>query len=81
MDLEPPGSSAGSAACSATSSFELLSSHVHRLQLALDSVESRLRVAEDRLDLLEQGQQGQEARLRWVQAFLERLRALFRWML
>ena len=58
-----------------------LQSHVHRLQLALDSVESRLRVAENRLDLLEQSQQGQEARLRWVQAFLERLRALFRWML
>ena len=38
MDFEPPGSSASS--CSGTSSFELLSSHVHRLQIAFDRAES-----------------------------------------
>ena len=78
MDFEPPGSSASS--CSGTSSFELLSSHVHRLQVAFDRAESRLRVAEDHIDLLEQGQRNQEARLSGAENFLARLRALFRWM-
>ena len=80
MDQGPLGSASGSSAGSSTSSFELLSSHLHRLQLDFNLAESRLRVAEDRLDLLEQGQQRQESRLRWVEALISRLRALFNCM-
>ena len=64
MDPEALGSSSASSAGSGTSSFELVSSHLHRLQLAFNVAESRLRVVEDRLDLLERGQQQQESRLR-----------------
>ena len=79
MDPGPPGSSSSSSASSGTSSFELVSSHLHRLQLDFNLAESRLRVVEDRLDLLERGQQHQESRLRWVEALIARLRALFSW--
>ena len=48
--------SASPSGSSAASSFELVSSHLHRLQLDFNLVESRLRVAEERLDLLERGQ-------------------------
>ena len=79
MDPGPLGSSSTSTASSGTSSFELVSSHLHRLQLDFNLAESRLRVVEDRLDLLERGQQHQESRLRWVEALIARLRALFSW--
>ena len=72
--------SASSSGSSATSSFELVSSHLHRLQLDFNLVESRLRVAEDRLDLLERGQQSQESRLRWIEGLIARLRAFFTWL-
>ena len=78
MDPEAPSSSA-SGASSNTSDFELVSSHLHRLQLSFNVAESRLRVVEDRLDLLERGQQLQESRLRWVEGLIARLRALFSW--
>ena len=79
MDPETPSSPSASGAGSGTSSFELVSSHLHRLQLAFNVVESRLRVVEDRLDILERGQQLQESRLRWVEGLIARLRALFSW--
>ena len=72
--------SASSSASSATSSFELVSAHLHRLQLDFNLVESRLRVAEDRVELLERGQQNQESRLRWIEGLIARLRALFTWL-
>ena len=71
--------SASSSASSAISSFELVSAHLHRLQLDFNLVESRLRVAEDRVELLERGQQNQERRLRWIEGLIARLRALFTW--
>ena len=80
MDQRSAASSSSSGAgSSATSSFELVSSHLHRLQLDFNLAESRLRVAEDRLDLLEQGQQRQESRLRWIEALISHLRTLFTW--
>ena len=72
-------SGSGSSSGCATSSFELVSSHLHRLQLDFNLAESRLRVVEDRLDLLERGQAQQESRLRWVEGLIARLRALFSW--
>ena len=77
MDQSSRASSSGS---SATSSFELVSSHLHRLQLDFNLVESRLRVAEDRLDLLERGQLRQESRLRWIEALIAQVRAFFTWL-
>ena len=79
MDPEAPSSSSASGTSSGTSSFELVSSHLHRLQLAFNVAESRLRVVEDRLDILERGQELQESRLRWVEGLIARLRALFSW--
>ena len=77
--MDPAASSSSASGASSTSDFELVSSHLHRLQLSFNVAESRLRVVEDRLDILERGQQLQESRLRWMEGLIARLRALFSW--
>ena len=70
--------SAESSAASSLETWEALSSHLHNLQLSHDLLESRVRVAEDRLLLLTQDQERTTGRVRWLELFVAYLRGVFR---
>ncbi|CAE7204014.1 unnamed protein product [Symbiodinium sp. CCMP2592] len=62
---------------SATSSVELISSHLHRLQLDHNSLQHRFLQAIARIEVLEQEQARQASRLQWLEQFIQRARACF----
>eukprot|EP00439_Symbiodinium_sp_Y106_P034243 s1014_g4.t1 len=62
---------------SETSSFEAVSSHLHRLQWDHSILESSHRVLADRVSLLEDEVRAGQARLTWLERFVQRLRTLF----
>ena len=63
---------------SSVETWEALSSHLHRLQLSHELLESRVRVAEDRLLILSREQENTSARLLWLERFVAYLRGVFR---
>ena len=67
-----------SASASSLETWEALSSHLHNLQVSHDLLESRVRVAEDRLSLLTQDQEHTAGRVRWLEHFVAYLRGVFR---
>ncbi|CAE7236545.1 unnamed protein product [Symbiodinium sp. CCMP2592] len=62
---------------SATSSVELISSHLHRLQLDHNSLQHRFLQAIARIEVLEQEQASQASRLQWLEQLVQRARACF----
>ena len=62
---------------SETSSFEAVSSHLHRLQWDHSILESSHRVLADRVSLLEEDVRAGQARLTWLERFVQRVRTLF----
>ena len=75
--MDPAGSS-DSSHPSSVETWEALSSHLHRLQLGHELLESRVRVAEDRLLLLSREQENTSARVLWLERFVAYLRGVFR---
>ena len=61
----------------ATSSFEAVSSHLHRLQWDHSILEGSHRVLADRVSLLEEEVRAGQARPTWLERFVQRLRSLF----
>lgn len=73
-----PASSSDSSHPSSVETWEALSSHLHRLQLSHELLESRVRVAEDRLLILSREQENTSARVLWLERFVAYLRGVFR---
>ena len=71
-----PASSSDSSHPSSVETWEALSSHLHRLQLSHELLESRVRVAEDRLLLLSREQENTSARVLWLERFIAYLRGV-----
>ena len=63
---------------SSLETWEALSSHLHNLQISHELLESRVRVAEDRLLILSREHEGTASRLQWLERFVAYLRAVFR---
>ena len=73
-----PASSEDSSHPSSLETWEALSSHLHSLQISHELLESRVRVAEDRLLILSREHEGTSARLQWLERFVAYLRGVFR---
>ena len=70
-----PASSEDSSHPTSLETWEALSSHLHNLQISHELLESRVRVAEDRLLILSREQEGTASRLQWLEQFVAYLRS------
>ena len=72
-----PATSASAASSASTETVEVISQHVHDLQLQVNLLESRIRVLEDRSDLSDLACSRLESRVGLLAHWCQSLRSLF----